>query len=212
MDADQFSISMLHRYIPFKCILRHDSEASASYMLWKDKNLKEAFYLILNRYFGGVLIDNGKIHWGKSMPSGLVAHMTLKSNGKKCYCGKRGCVDAYCSARILEEDAGMPLSQFFSCVRNNEEYFVKLWHNYLDDLAATIYNLQIVTSIDVILGGTIAKFMISDDVNYLKSKVKKDTNISKEFPDIFIFSDTSSAAKGAALFYIESFIDNFKKS
>lgn len=44
---------------------------------------------------------NNEIYYGDRMHSGEFGHMTLEINGRQCYCGKKGCVDAYCKRRIF---------------------------------------------------------------------------------------------------------------
>lgn len=39
--------------------------------------------------------------------------MTVIPDGKRCYCGKKGCLDAYCSALNLSELADGKLERFF---------------------------------------------------------------------------------------------------
>lgn len=39
--------------------------------------------------------------------------MTVIPDGKRCYCGKKGCLDAYCSALNLSELVDGKLERFF---------------------------------------------------------------------------------------------------
>lgn len=45
---------------------------------------------------GGIIID-GKLHSGKKGIAGELGHMVIKVGGKRCGCGNRGCLEAYCS-------------------------------------------------------------------------------------------------------------------
>ncbi|MBQ7573531.1 MAG: ROK family glucokinase [Clostridia bacterium] len=51
---------------------------------------------------GGVILD-GKVMHGFNFAGGELGHMTLVSGGKKCTCGKEGCLEVYASATALIE-------------------------------------------------------------------------------------------------------------
>ena len=50
--------------------------------------------------------------------------MTVVMDGKPCYCGKQGCLDAYCSASCLSDMTGGKLEQFFTGLKQGEKEFV----------------------------------------------------------------------------------------
>ena len=56
---------------------------------------------------------NNEIYYGDRMHSGEFGHMTLEINGRQCYCGKKGCVDAYCNAQNLSNLTDGDLGRFF---------------------------------------------------------------------------------------------------
>ena len=65
--------------------------------------------------------------------------MILVPGGKKCYCGKAGCADAYCAASALtDEEQEMTLEQFMEKVEQKNTKTVEKWNQYLDNLAILI--------------------------------------------------------------------------
>jgi Transcriptional regulator/sugar kinase len=60
------------------------------------------FGVILGTGVGGGIVIDGKIHHGRSHIAGEWGHHTLYPNGKNCYCGQKGCVEAYISGPALE--------------------------------------------------------------------------------------------------------------
>ena len=46
---------------------------------------------------GGGIICNGRLHCGNSGLAGEFGHAIIKKGGRRCGCGHRGCVEAYCS-------------------------------------------------------------------------------------------------------------------
>ena len=63
--------------------------------------------------------------------------MTVIPDGKICYCGKKGCLDAYCSAAILSGAAEGKLGKFFELLEKKDKgqrkygmsiQVIWLWH------------------------------------------------------------------------------------
>ena len=52
---------------------------------------------------GGIVIDN-KLYEGNEGKGGELGHMVLVVDGERCSCGRRGCMEAYCSASALIRD------------------------------------------------------------------------------------------------------------
>lgn len=67
---------------------------------------KDFFYLSLSNTVGGAYFSGGNLLYGTEFRCGEVGHMTLVPDGKPCYCGKRGCLDAYCAAGNLAQMEG----------------------------------------------------------------------------------------------------------
>lgn len=53
---------------------------------------------------GGIIID-GKIWEGVNGFAAEIGHMVVEADGRQCACGKRGCLEAYCSASALVKEA-----------------------------------------------------------------------------------------------------------
>lgn len=49
---------------------------------------------------GGIIIDN-KLYEGNESKGAELGHMVLVVDGEQCTCGRRGCMEAYCSASAL---------------------------------------------------------------------------------------------------------------
>ena len=53
---------------------------------------------------GGIVID-GKIWEGINGFAAEIGHMIVEEGGRQCGCGKRGCIEAYCSASAIVKEA-----------------------------------------------------------------------------------------------------------
>ena len=208
LGADGFCVQQIERYIPFPCKLGHDTEMAASFALWHNAGIRDALYLVLNKNIGGAVILNGRVHQGQSLPSGLLEHMTLVPDGRLCYCGRRGCTETYLSIDVLLGEGGRTLEEFFRNLREGHPACQARWQTYLEHLADAIYNYQILINIKVLLGGTLAPYLIQEDIDTLKKLVLRTSVIAEEMPSILI-SRHNDAAAGAALRYVEEFLGRF---
>ena len=60
------------------------------------------FGVIMGTGVGGGIIINGRIHHGRHFIAGEWGHHAIEKNGRSCYCGNSGCVEAYISGPALE--------------------------------------------------------------------------------------------------------------
>lgn len=196
------------RFINYPCRLIHDSEAAASAELWFSKEIKDAIYLSISTNLGGAVVLNSAIYKGQGVGSGLLEHMTIEPGGRPCYCGKKGCLDAYCSADALIGDDS-DLSTFFERLRAGNPEQKTRWIQYLDYLSTAINNVHLLIDCDVILGGHIAPFLTEDDLRDLNALVRSKCF----FPDQRDFAHCGKCthavvATGAALIFIKDFINS----
>ena len=117
------------------------------------------FYLSLSNTVGGAIFHDGNLLPGDAFRCGEAGHMTLIPDGKPCYCGKTGCVDAYCSARLLSDLSGGRLEDFFLGLQQNNPDYRSVWDTYLKHLAVVINNLHMILDYDIVLGGYVGSFL-----------------------------------------------------
>lgn len=103
-------------------------------------------------------MDN-EIYMGDNFKSAEFGHIIIEPKGKICYCGKRGCVDSYCSARELSKHTDENLDLFFNKVNDSDKECVEVWKKYLDYLSITITNLRMIFDCDIILGGYVGGYL-----------------------------------------------------
>lgn len=172
LDCTGLSISEFTSRIPYPCTFNHDAESLANSELWFDSSLSNAIFFNIRDNVSGTVIINRDFFRGGELKSGVFEHMTLIPDGKQCYCGKKGCVNAYCSFSALlhpEED----IDSFFSALRTDDKEIKERWEEYLTHLASTIDNLHMIITSDVILGGKISNYLTQKDIDTLHRKVHK---------------------------------------
>ncbi len=57
---------------------------------------------------GGGIVSGGRLLDGHHGNAGHFGHIVVEPDGRPCLCGGKGCVEAYCSGRAIEEETGRP--------------------------------------------------------------------------------------------------------
>ncbi len=64
--------------------------------------------VVIGAGVGGGIVSNGRLLEGHLGNAGHVGHVVVEPEGRPCVCGGRGCLEAYCSGRAIEEETGRP--------------------------------------------------------------------------------------------------------
>ena len=169
--------------------------------------LKDAIYLSLNQTLGGAICMDGKLVTGQSRKSGEFGHMILVPGGRKCYCGKMGCADAYCSAAALLQNQNENLDDFMNRVGKDKKSY-EIWEEYLAHLAILVSNLRMAFDTDIILGGDVGGYLPA----YMVELGQKVFHYNLFDTDISYLKNCSykreAAAVGVAKHFLYDFIKN----
>jgi predicted NBD/HSP70 family sugar kinase len=208
VDFKGGSVESFSEFIPYPCILSNDANAAGFAELWGDGAAENVIYLSLNNSVGGSTIIGKNIFNGQNQRSGEFGHMTIVPNGRTCYCGQKGCVDAYCSAKILSESTNGNIAEFFRLLKLNREPQKSIWDEYVSHLVTTINNLRMLYDCNVILGGYAGAYM-DEHIDYLREMVSKRNTFEVDGNYLHVCKyKLEATAVGAALQHIENFIDN----
>lgn len=133
--------------------------------------------------------------------------MIIIPDGKQCYCGQKGCVAAYCSAKVLADSAGGSLSNFFTLLNNKNKEQVQIWKEYINNLSIVINNLRMVFDCTIILGGYVGAYL-DENIKGIKEIVSKHNTFGIETKYLrSCHYKLESSAVGAALLQIEKFMN-----
>jgi glucokinase len=72
--------------------------AYAEYRLGAGRGLKSLVLLTLGTGIGCGIVLDGKMYRGATDTAGELGHVTIQVDGRPCGCGRRGCLETYCSA------------------------------------------------------------------------------------------------------------------
>ena len=204
LKLENYSLSFLEQAFSVPVYFSNDANAA---MMAEDMNIyQNAIYLSLNQTLGGAFCIGGNLFSGENQKAGEFGHMILVPQGRKCYCGKSGCADAYCAAGALVGESKDSVEQFMQLLQNNDEKAEKKWEEYLDYLAVLISNLRMAYDMDIILGGEMGGYL-SDYMIPLGEKVMKYNGFDHDLRYLKNCSYKKEAsAVGAAKHFLQDFI------
>jgi glucokinase len=77
------------------------------------RGVRNLVYVTWSTGIGAGLILDGRLYSGTHGSAGELGHMVLDPNGPPCFCGMRGCVEAYASGHSIATRAGRPAADVF---------------------------------------------------------------------------------------------------
>ena len=167
----------------------------------------DAVYLSLSNTVGGAIFFGNKLYRGENFKSAEFGHMVIEKNGRQCYCGKRGCMDAYCNAKILQDQTGGNLERFFMMVWERDAGALRLWEEYLDHLALAVTNLRMIFDCRIVLGGYVGGYL-REFMPELSRKIMEYNNFDLDTSYLYTGKyKYEASAYGAALSFIDSIFE-----
>ncbi|EEW54042.1 ROK family transcriptional regulator [Limosilactobacillus antri] len=165
MRAERFS-----QFLPFPVRFYHDADcvAAAEYAA----NPHDGIVLSIGEHFGSAMIVAGKILRSTTGRDGTMEHISINPrHGRPCYCGRRGCIETYCSLSSLLQPTET-LNSFFANLKQDDPAVKKRFAEYLDYLAESIYNLHMFIDVPIIIGGRLSKFITSPVLEELRKRLR----------------------------------------
>lgn len=152
-------------------LIENDANAAAysEYSFRKDNPPQRLVFVTIGTGIGGGIVINGKLLRGQGN-AGEIGHICIEHNGQKCRCGRTGCLEAYVSRKLLEQEiaeylprvglASLSLTTdtMIQLIRSHHPEVMKIFLRQMDYLACgleTVFNL-----IDpdlLVLGGELAR-------------------------------------------------------
>ncbi|MBA2942571.1 ROK family transcriptional regulator [Paenibacillus sp. CGMCC 1.16610] len=86
-----------------------------------EEQLRHALCIYLDEGIGSALVMNGEIYTGDGYYAGEIGHMKIGWGGPLCFCGQRGCLEAYVSVQKIREELGRPVGTFTDIMQLLEE-------------------------------------------------------------------------------------------
>lgn len=200
----------LSEAIPFPFLFFNDANSGGFAEARFRRSVQKMVYLSLSNSVGGAVMYTQDPYTGDNQRSGEFGHMTLHEGGRLCYCGKRGCADAYCNAKLLSDVTGGDLNSFFLGVEKRERVCVAAFRRYLKDLAILVNNLRMCFDCDIVLGGYVGSHM-SGYIGTFTSMVNARNPFERDGKYVQCCGfKLEASAVGAALYYVDDFVRNIR--
>ncbi|HHW12867.1 MAG TPA: ROK family protein [Firmicutes bacterium] len=171
----------LQKYLPLPVYVDNDANcaALAEGLLGAAGGVRHSVTITLGTGIGGGVIIDHKIYSGFNNAGSELGHMVIEASGKLCSCGRRGCWEAYASARGLVEMAREAAAQApasllytmvdgdlskitaktpFDAAKQGDAVGAAVVDKYLDYLAVGVVNIINILQPEVIvIGGGVSK-------------------------------------------------------
>ena len=154
---------MVSERIGAPCAITNDANAAAlgEMRYGAARGISDFIMVTLGTGVGGGIVTGGRLLYGHDGFAGELGHVIVERNGRLCGCGRRGCLEAYCSAtgvsRSARERTGreMTSKQVFQAAVNGEKWAQEIFSQTGALLGRTLADFVAVTSPEaiVIAGG-----------------------------------------------------------
>jgi len=207
LEVENVSMERFRQYIPYPVIF--DNDANCAAYVEVEREGSTAYFSLCNTV-GGAFYHNGSLCPGESNKSGEFGHMIIHPGGRRCYCGKQGCLDAYCAAWVLQDSVDAKLEDFFDKMDSGDEACQTRWGEYLQNLAIAVSNVRMALDCKIVLGGYISCFL-PRYLPILEELVRKHNKFDTDSAYISVgkYARLSSAI-GAAQMVIHKYLDNLE--
>ena len=206
LNSESIPFHEISRHFAYPCFFMNDANAGAYAEGIHGDTSGRFFYFSLSNTVGGGIFSGNELIFGQNFRCGEVGHMTLVPDGPVCYCGKRGCLDVYCSAKRLSEETDGKLELFFERLKEKDGRALEIWDAYTTYLSMAIHNIYMALDCIIVLGGYVG--------SYVEKHIR---DVCRKVAERNIFSDQcdfvrpctfqiEAAALGAASQVIEMFI------
>lgn len=184
--------------------------AHAEYKLGAGQNTDNMFGLVVSTGIGGGLILGGKLFTGVTGNASYFGHHSISFEGKKCVCGRIGCVETYASGPKMVEyakelgwqNSDTDFKSLAADARNGNEYALASIDRGSRALANAIVNVLDILDINtVVVGGGVSE---AGDIywNPLRKHVKNEAKFAGFLEEIDLRAaklDRNAGLLGAAL-------------
>jgi glucokinase len=91
-------------------IVDNNSKAVALAEAWCGAavGLSDFVYISMGTGVGAGIVSRGRLLDGNHGNAGHFGHIVVEPDGRPCLCGGKGCVEAYCGGKVIEEETGRP--------------------------------------------------------------------------------------------------------
>lgn len=154
------------------------ARALAEYHLGKLTNLERTAIISFGSGVGSALIVNDNIYRGSTNSAGEIGHTTVDINGRRCECGKRGCLQTYIIedelvkvAKRNTDEQITQLDDIFKHYHDKKQWAIELIEQAIEYIHVTISNVVCMYNPDtVIIDGLLIDKLQHYDIEIERAK------------------------------------------
>ncbi len=200
------SCSELSAYIPYPTRFCHDGKAAAYAESWFNHDVTDFFYLMISDSIIGTPFLGGSPYDGLNQRSGEIGHIRMVRNGRRCYCGKRGCMETYCSTKALSDITDGNLAAYFDLLEKKDPQALERWDEYLRNISVAINAARMLFDCSIVIGGYLGQYM-DPYMDQLRELVLAEDPFCDDAGYISVCKyKTEASASGGALMYLDEFV------
>lgn len=172
-------VNEFRKYITKPINIENDANAAAyGEYIASGANAESFVFMTLGTGVGGGIVLNGKIYRGFNSAGAELGHASIVIDGKRCTCGKKGCLEAYASVTALIEQTEEAIEKnpnsmmrewvkengkasgrtAFECAKAGDEVAINVRDQYIRYVAEGVSNLVNIFQPELfVIGGGISK-------------------------------------------------------
>lgn len=196
----------LSAYIPYPTRFYHDASSAAYAESWYNHDERDFFYMMISDSICGSPILSEHPYRGLNYRSGEIGHVQLMRGGRQCYCGKKGCLDAYCNTKELSGLTKGDLVSFFEKLESGDEKAKARWKEYLSYLVTALTAVHMLFDCRIVIGGYLGQH-IDNYMDEVRELMRAEDPFSEDVDYLSVcVCKNEACASGAALSMIDQFI------
>jgi glucokinase len=172
-------VSIVSAALDRPAVVDNDATAGALAEWWfgagRDRGVEHLVYLTISTGIGGGLVLDGHVYRGAAWNAGELGHLTVDFRGRRCACGRRGCLEAYASGTniaararealaagdepsVLRDVPGLTARDVSEAAAAGDPLAARIWDETMDMLASGVANiLDVFNPQLVVLGGGVTR-------------------------------------------------------
>ncbi len=208
--------ALLSQEINVPIFVGNDADVAALFEKWfgTAHDLQDFIYIMVGEGVGAGIFCTGNLLRGHNGMAGEFGHIMVNPKGRKCLCGKQGCLETEISIPALLEKASQAgegpfhsLEEFIEALEEKSDAFSQVLDEYAQEMAVHIGNLiNIFDPAGVVMGGEIVHLC-----KYLEERLHQALAqvvhplLREGFALRFCKSAGNKVAKGASILVQEHF-------
>lgn len=102
----------IQRAVEVPVVIESRGRASALAQSWLDQpRYRDVIVILTDEVVDAGVVADGRLLEGQHGMAGQIAHLMVEPDGLECFCGSRGCLDAYVGGLAIQAETKRPLVQ-----------------------------------------------------------------------------------------------------